>query len=256
MKLIFSENTPLYSQYLFPYSIYGIRQENDNLNNIYSGGFLPTRINHKIFYLARSVRVNLKAYKDTSELRRIARKNEGLTVESIPLNEFKYDYTLGKKMKDFYDQRFGEKTLSAQKAKWLFTSGAFTHVFKYKIKNLDNWVGYCIANISENSIHYAYPFNNSELNMKNLGMGMMLTAVEWAKENDKSYVYLGSSYTENSLYKTQFPGFEWFNGSFWNSDIKKLKQLIRDTPPINMFIEEKELRDDLINKSSIAIDFS
>jgi len=255
MKIVFSENAPLYSQYLFPYSIYGISEDGDNLDDIYAKGFIPTRIQKGLYYMARSTRVNLENFKESSELRRIDRKTEGLSIKTIELSQFKYDYTLGKQMKDFYDTKFGKKTLSAQKAKWLFTSGAFSHVLLYTFAESNKIIGYCIVNINENIMHYAYPFYSLELDMPNLGMGMMLKATQWSRGQEKEFVYLGTSYTDSSLYKTQFPGFEWYTGNSWNPSVKELKEIIRNTPPVNAFIKS-EKRDEIIKNLVTRIELN
>ena len=226
--------------------------EGDSLEGIYAKGFIPTRIQRDLYYMARSTRINLENFSESSELRRVDRKVEGLTVTAVKLSDFEYDYTLGKQMKDFYDARFGNKTLSAQKAKWLFTSGVFSHVLTYRIDESDDIIGYCIANINDNAMHYAYPFYSLELDLPNLGMGMMLKAAQYSKEQNIKMMYLGTSYTEKSLYKTQFPGFEWFTGNTWNSSVAELKEIIRNSPPVNAF-KETENREELIQSIKTTI---
>ncbi len=77
-------------------------------------------------------------------------------------------------------------------------------------------------------LHYAYPFYEPKLIGSNIGMSMMIKAIEQAKEQGKDYVYLGTVYTPESLYKTQFKGLEWFNENSWDKDIEKLKNKIRE----------------------------
>lgn len=55
---------------------------------------------------------------------------------------------------------------------------------------------------------------------------MMLQAVIYAQEKGKEFIYLGSIYTKGSLYKTEFRGFEFFNGMGWSFDKSELKHLI------------------------------
>jgi len=78
MNIFFSENHPDYSTYTFNYAIYCIKEAQNELPKIYEKGFLPYTGNLKIaadiFYLARSLRVNLERFTDTSENRRINRK--------------------------------------------------------------------------------------------------------------------------------------------------------------------------------------
>lgn len=79
----------------------------------------------------------------------------------------------------------------------------------------------------DRTLHYAYPFYDKNLIGSNIGMGMMLKAILHAKEKQKSYIYLGTVYTEQSLYKTQFKGLEWFDGESWSTDIDDLKNKIK-----------------------------
>lgn len=252
MKIVFSENLPLYSEYLFPYSIYALRKE-DPIDGMYEAGFIPTRIRKDLYYLARGSRIDLGVFEPSSENRRVKRKVEDLSIELVSLKKFDYDYTIGKLAKDFYDAKFGKGTMSAQKMKWIFTSGAYTHVFVYSLDG--KIVGYCPLICNGTLIHYAYPFYDLSIENPNMGMGMMLSAIEHAKETRRKYVYLGTVYTETSLYKTQFKGFQYFTGWKWSSDVKALKSLIRDGQPTNMFMElELEKKDEVLE--STKIDFT
>lgn len=225
MKIFFSEFAADYDSFSYPYQVCGIREEDDRLELIYDNGFLPTRIDKRLFYLCRSFRVELKRFALSSENRRIQKKCEDLQLEVKSLKDFTYDYKIGKFANEFYRKKFGPKTMSAQKAKWLFTSGAMTDVIQYKIG--ERVVGYCLVNKTGEIIHYAYPFYDLQYNNSNLGIGMMLNAILFAKDKDIKYVYLGTVYTLSSLYKTQFEGGEFFTGLNWNPEISLLKDLVR-----------------------------
>ena len=52
----------------------------------------------------------------------------------------------------------------------------------------------------------------------------MMKTIEWAKQLQKKYVYLGTCYGTHSLYKARdFKGTEFFDGHGWNNDISLLK---------------------------------
>lgn len=148
-----------------------------------------------------------------------------MKLEVQSLKEFKYDYTIGKLGKDFYKKRFKKGVMSAFRVKWLFVSGACTDVLIYKEGK--TVLGYCPIIRTKKLMHYAYPFYDTTYFKRNAGMGMMLRAILHAKESGLDYVYLGTCYTEESLYKTQFEGVEYFTGFEWSDDIDKLKSLIR-----------------------------
>lgn len=221
MKYFYKEHKSDYSQYLFPYQVYLLKEKTDSLDDIYNLGFLPSRSKPDLFYLSRSIRIDLTKFELSSENRRIQRKTDYLTLDILSYKDFKYDYKIGKLAKDFYDARSGKGTFSVNRIKWLFTSGACSDVIVFKDGNVET--GYCVANKTSSLLHYAYPFYDLDYLKKNMGMGMMLSSILWANENNLKYVYLGTCYTKSSLYKTQFKGVEFFDGEGWNGDKDVLK---------------------------------
>lgn len=175
----------------------------------------------------RSVRIDLTKFELSSENRRILKKNEVLKIKAAPLPYANYDWQIGKLAKDFYDTKFGEGTFSANKIKELLTEkekGNFNGLLEYSEN--DKTIGYAIAYQTDYILHYSYPFYNLETSSKDIGMGMMLLAILYAKEHDKKYVYLGSAQRETDVYKLQFKGLEWFDGKNWSVDMKKLKTIL------------------------------
>ncbi len=90
-----------------------------------------------------------------------------------------------------------------------------------------NTIGYCIAYTNSDILHYCYPFYALQATSyqlpANLGLGMMLKAILWAKESGKKYVYLGSFSRPTDTYKLQFAGLEWWDKNSWQTDIHLLK---------------------------------
>ncbi len=225
MQYKFKEYQGKSKEYQYPYNVYLTRENKDEISKIYNLGFLPTRIEKDLFYLARNVRIDLKKFEPTSENRRVLKKTQGLELENIKLKNIDYEYSIGNVALEYFKEKFGRKIISTQKLKWLFESGFFTNLIKYTKANEE--VGYCITMESDNLLHYAYPFYKKEFLNTNIGIGMMLKAIIHAKEENKQYIYLGTTYTKDSLYKLQFKGLEWFNGQVWDNDIEKLKELIK-----------------------------
>ena len=58
-------------------------------------------------------------------------------------------------------------------------------------------------------------------------MYMMTSSVAFFAERHFQFLYLGSCYRQNALYKTQFSGAEFFNGFRWSASLDELKYLIR-----------------------------
>jgi arginyl-tRNA--protein-N-Asp/Glu arginylyltransferase len=136
--------------------------------------------------------------------------------------------------------------MSANRIKWLFTSGACSHVLIFTDVEKDKLViGYCLVNSNTEFLHYAYPFYNLDYFDKNAGMGMMLHAITWAWEQNLNHIYLGTVYTKSSLYKIQFKGVEFFNGISWSDDIDKLKEIVKE-PIEGHFIERFKTFDEAL----------
>ena len=197
-----------------------------NITNAYNMGFVFTRLGKGKMTQTRSVSINLDKFELSSENRRVMRKTEGVQLNIITLPHPDYDWHIHKLGVDFYTKKFGEKTFSANKIKELLTSpdSNFNLLFKYQENNLP--LGYCICYQNNELVHYGYPFYDLGININNLGIGMMTKAILWAKEVGKKYIYLGSAQNPAAIYKTQFTGFEWFDGNNWQTDIKKLKNIL------------------------------
>lgn len=194
-----------------------------NINALYHKGYLFTRIGRGIMKQTRSLRIDLSQFELSSENRRVLKKNQNIIyhLSSIPYSS--YDWPIGKLAKDFYETKFGKGTFSANKIKELLTDSAksnFNRVFVYSLDGKN--VGYCIALETNELIHYSYPFYE----LSAIGMGMMLEAILYAKEQKKKYLYLGSAQRPTDVYKLQFAGLEWFDGKIWQQDLKALKHIL------------------------------
>jgi len=249
MKLYFSEFKANYSKYYFPYQIY-LKREDEELNYIYNLGFLASRINKDFFYLARNLRVDLNKFKLTSENRRIKRKTEYIKFEVIPMDQVRYLHSIGKLASDFY-KKF-KNNITANSIRKTILNKYFTHLFVFMDSTNKHIFGYCIANIDDEIIHYAYPFYEIDYFEKNAGMGMMLKVLEYAHQLNKKYFYLGTIYTKESLYKLQFEGLEYFTGFKWSENLDELKNLIENPSEGHLF-EEVEDKIELIQNSGIKI---
>ena len=206
---------------------------NDNINSLYNDGYLFGRTGKGEMYQTRSLRIDLKKFKLTSENKRILRKTENVKMEVISLPMKNYHWSIHKLGHNFYASKFGNKTFSANKIKELMTDkekSNFNIVFIYSPSPLkgEGWgevKGYCITLETDELIHYCYPFYDLENSPDNMGLGMMLRAIVWAKENNKKYIYLGSYSRPTDTYKLQFKGLEWFDGKKWQINLEKLKKI-------------------------------
>ncbi len=205
-----------------------------DISEKYNQGFVLTRVAKGHMNQTRSLRIDLSKFELSSENRRILRKSEGVNLEVKKLPLENYTWKIHQLGKTFYTQKFGDGTMSATKIKEMFNDmeqSNMNYVFEFSQFQAEQKeiVGYCLAYINSEIIHYAYPFYNLEIpKEQNIGITMMTKAIAWAKENSKKYVYLGSVVDSESKYKLQFNGEEWWdeNSKTWSSDIAELKALI------------------------------
>ena len=90
--------------------------------------------------------------------------------------------------------------------------------------------------------YYYYAFYDLNYYSRNLGMFMMTSAAALFAEGGFDFLYLGSCYSRNALYKTQFAGAEFFNGVRWSEDLEELKYLIRRKRWDQHLLESEEYR--------------
>ncbi len=209
------------------------------INRMYDDGYVFGRPNKGYMYQTRSLRIDLSKFELSSENKRILKKTEDIGLRTYDLPYSKYNLKIGKIGKDFYTQKFGDGTFSANKIKEILTTEHnFNKLFVYK--NEKETIGYSICFENEEILHYSYPFYvlspTSYVFNPNTGMSMMIQAINYAKENntqrasasgDKKYIYLGSAKDTKAKYKLQFKGLEWFDGEKWSEDLEELKQQIK-----------------------------
>ncbi len=215
----------------------------DNIAEMYEDGFVFTRLGKGIIQQTRSVRIDLSMFDLSSENRRILKKTEGLNLSPVALPLESYNIKIGKLAKDFYDTKFEPGIMSAQKVKEMLTdqkASNFNLLLRYSIyaitpggdkpstasQTLIAATGYAICYSSPDMLHYSYPFYDLE-SPKDTGLGMMIRAVQYAKEAGMRYIYLGSLQRPTDTYKLQFSGLEWFDGKNWQTDVGPLKAILR-----------------------------
>ncbi len=234
MKIFYSEYKKNYESYTFGYAIYALQEESDSLAELYSQGFLPyageseydgSKPDQEIHYLARSLRVKLDKFSMSSENRRIDKKAAPFEVQIdvLPKNEFVDDTGLHDFCKQYAAQRFKGGHMNDERWNYVFKRKCGTHIFRFQLAG--QILGYVLAGIDENIVHYWFSFFDlTHMDKFPVGKYLMASVIQWARDNNKSYVYLGTCYGPQALYKARdFKGAEFFDGENWNENIATLK---------------------------------
>jgi len=240
MKLLFSEAKSDYVHYIFPYAIWAFPENGETPHEFFERGFLPSTRQMDRYYLCRSLRVDLSRFAPSSENRRIIRKNESIGFDLTPRAEFDYTEDRREFYKRYADIRFGKNVMTHQRLDNLFNSKITSHVMHFTEKTTGKEVGDVTLFLEPPFMaHYYYAFYDLNFYAQNLGMFMMTSAVDYFAGRRFKYIYLGSCYSENALYKTQFQGAEFFNGAAWSANLKELKALIqREQQPMTEHLFE------------------
>ena len=247
MKLLFSEAKPDYGHYIFPYAIWGFPEAEETPADLFNHGFLPSSRNLDRFYLCRQVRVNLAKFKPSSENRRILRKGAGIDVKLVPRDKLDYTPERRQFFKTYADIKFGKDVMSFDRLDALFAAPIISHLLVFSDTETGKEVGVATLYLEGKALaFYYYAFYDLNYYARNLGMFMMTSAVELFAERGVKHFYLGTCYSDNALYKTQFAGAEFFNGFRWSDDLGELKFIIqRDKKELTQhLLETGEYRDE------------
>ena len=241
MKLLFSEARPDYAHYIFPYAVWAFPEPGETPADLFNAGFLPSSRNLDRFYLCRQVRVNLPKYQPSSENRRILRKGEGVTATLIPRCEFEYTSVRREFCKRYADAKFGSDVMSYERLDSLFNSPITSHVLRFADAT-GGEIGLATLYLEPPALaYYYYAFYDAGHAVRSLGMFMMTTAVTLLAERGFRFLHLGSCYSQNALYKTQFAGAEFFNGFRWSENLAELKFILhRGEQASNQHLLESE----------------
>ncbi len=240
MRTFFSEYQINYATYTFGYAVYCLQEHANEAPGIYARGFLPytgdITLPYNLFYLARSVRVNLEHFRDSSENRRVDHKvrSLGITVTISEIHDVDIENAAFIAFCTQYaDARFAGGTMDAQRLRYVLTRSSASHILTFSRGN--TIVGYVIACITSEMLHYWYAFFDvTYLRSHCLGKWMMWRTIHWAKEQGLRDVYLGTCYGRKALYKVRdHRGCEFFDGAGWNCDLKHLKTLCRSDDDVS-----------------------
>jgi arginyl-tRNA--protein-N-Asp/Glu arginylyltransferase len=228
MKLVFSEHKSDYGHNIFPYAIWAFPEAGETPADLFHQGFLPSSRNLDRFYLCRQLRVDLRKHLPSSENRRILRKGEGIAATLVSRADFDYHPQRRQFYQTYTAARFGKETMSADRLDSLFSGKITSHLLVFTDTQSAAEIGTVTLYLEPNRLaYYYYSFYDLNYSNRNLGMFMMTWAVQFFQERSFDFLYLGSCYSPSALYKTQFPGIEFFNGVRWSGNLDELKYLIR-----------------------------
>ena len=217
MKLAFSESQPDYGHYIFPYAVWAFPEPGETPADFFDRGFLPSSRELDRFYLCRQVRVNLRQYRPSSENRRILRKGKAFPPGSSRGRSSTIRPSGGNSTRPIPTS--SSARTPCRMSGWIrcFKGRMTSHLLLFTDAASGAEVGAATLYLEPPAVaYYYYAFYDLNYYSRNLGMFMMTSAVALFAERGFDFLYLGSCYSRNALYKTQFAGAEFFNGVRWS----------------------------------------
>jgi len=244
MRLLFSESQPDYAHYIFPYAVWAFPEPGETPAACFDLGFLPSSRSLDRFYLCRQVRIALARFRPSSENRRVLRKGAGISARLVPRSEFDYTPERRRFYKTYADTKFGKDVMSLERLDSLFSGKIVSHLLVFTDTKTGAEVGTVCLYVEPGAMaYYYYAFYDLNYYSRNLGMYMMTSAVMLFAERRLPFVYLGSCYQPNALYKTQFSGAQFFTGARWSENLDELKYLLKREQTDRHLLESEEYLD-------------
>lgn len=234
MRIFYSEFQNDYSSYTFSYAPYCIFESIEKMDIVYDSGFLPYTgdpgMDGYIYYMARSLRVVLSEFELSSENRRVIRKFENFPVDRQWIEKKDFGLVIPE-VRSFWlrfcEVRFRNGKMDKRRLDYILKSPFVTGMIRYSVGDVH--VGDVLISHHGNILHYWFSFYELEKYKEfPLGKFLMLDVIRQCKEKGLSYVYLGTCYGVESLYKVRdFKGIEYFDGMGWRKDVEVLKEWCR-----------------------------
>jgi arginyl-tRNA--protein-N-Asp/Glu arginylyltransferase len=222
MNFIYSESNPDYKNYTFPYAVWAIPNSSEEVVELYERGFLPSR--NPRFCLTRSTRIVLCKFENSSRHRRTIKLCKNVETTLVAISTFVITRSIKAMCLRCAELRFGEGVVDEQRLNRIMSPDNATHVMHFAVGK--KTVGLVTMNIANKIAHYNFAFYDTTQPKKSLGTFMMTATINHFQTRHFTHLYLGTCYSRNFLYKTRFPGFEFFNGAHWSSNIDELEFLI------------------------------
>lgn len=216
-----------YSKLLFPYEIWGRLEPGESTEIALSKGFLAPSTNVSIdrFYLSRSGRVDLDYFQSDQRTRYIRRNASQFLPKLVEFDELDRIEQISALAERYFRSVSDPGNVRKDNFSRMIKSRFCSILFEVW-DSRGQLVGLAPILVSGRSCQYGIPIYAPELRTMQIGHYILISLLHILQERDYKYLYVGTCYTEKSLYKTRFKGFEFFDGLGWTGDRDRLKNLV------------------------------
>ena len=172
------------------------------------------------WYQARQTRINLSKFKDTRSSKKCRKKCRNIEVKHFTTKEVDID-SLNKifdkyiKYRDFKSWELEPLMLAEPNRKYflLYYHEGKPIAFTF------------LRDVGDNSVfstQFAWDYEEPKLY---LGKYANVAEIDYCIEQEKDYMYIGAGYESICSYKSDYNGFEFWNGEVWSDDINQYRFL-------------------------------
>ena len=233
MRVVFSECPPNYNAYLSPYQIWGFPEEGESVATALALGMLPGNREMTRFYLARSIRITISRYAETTAVRRVRKRCAHLRHRLDARAEVDVSGPLTDMCLRYMNESRAWATrrgtgLSVADLLARLDSPTATHLLTVTDPATGLPAGLVMLHLEPPAGFYAMAWLDEAYRSVYLGKYLKILAIEEAARAGLTHLYVGTCYSEGALYKTEFPGMEFFDGTGWSDDRHRLRLLLRE----------------------------
>ena len=177
----------------------------------------------QVWYQARSTRIAVSQFEERSRHRKKI-KRAGVKCEVLK-DITGISHLLWKTYQDYLAKKGFVDMFTKQEDLFRQIYGPRTYLV-YRDSQAE-LIGFSILEVVSSSIavapQFAWNYNNPKI-----GLGSLNKIFQFRFLSDAaiSHLYLGNSYELSSLGKKKYPGFEWWNGREWSSDVELYSYLL------------------------------
>lgn len=199
------------------YVPFGVMLEPNEYKEYLEQGWYPAT--NDIWFQTRSTRINLDMYKPTKTVLRLAKK-----VKYFP--DVNMTNAKRERLSVIYDKYVAYKGYSDDMSIDDIISNSHGHIYYVYNNEIIAFAFYKVINDAYLGIEFAWDYADPKLS---LGHVNIYYNSLFAKFKRCKYIYLSSGYESCSIYKSKYPGFEWWKGYEWSNDVEHYRELcLRD----------------------------
>ena len=196
------------------YYPFGATFEPHERSNALETGWFP--INNLMWFQSRSTRINLHKYYPSAKISKLSKNIKYYPdVNMTPLKKARLQEIYNK-----YVEHKGFRDLSLTIDDMIANSHG--HIYYTHNNVIVAFTFYKIIGSNYLSVEFAWDYENPKLS---LGHVSLYLESLFARTQRCRYMYLSAGYEKCSLYKADYPGFQWWKGYEWSDDVDKFKSL-------------------------------